>query len=232
MSINIGKRILVVDDEEPLRKFVGRNLAARGFRVETATNGLEALALFRTMPLDLIILDVMMPHMDGFETCRRIRHTSIIPIIILTALGEESDKVNALNMGADDCLTKPFGVQELLARVHANLRRSSWAHQGRADEVLHYRDLSLDPESLAVICRGEVVKLTQTELKLLHMFMQNAGKILPHRTILGQVWGEAYGNEPEYLRVYVGRLRRKLEQNPSRPEYFVTEHGIGYRFGQ
>jgi len=227
-------RILVVDDEKPLRDFIGRNLAARGFTILYAANGLEALAIFNTESLDLIIMDVMMPHMDGLETSRRIRQSSTVPIIILTALDEESDKVAALDIGADDYLTKPFGVDELLARVRAVLRRASW-HSSQATiarEVMRYGDLELDSEAQSVICRGERLKLTRTEYALLHYFMRNAGKALPHRTILQNVWGPEYGGEAEYLRVYIGRLRRKIETDSANPQYLQTDYGIGYRFGE
>ncbi len=228
----ITKKILVVDDEKPLRDFISRNLAARGFQVFDAANGLEALAIFNTESLDLIILDVMMPHMDGLEACRRIRQSSIVPIIILTALGEESDKVAALDMGADDYLTKPFGVEELLARVRAVMRRSKWQTAVAPREVMRYGEIELNPAALTAICRGQPLKLTRTEFDLLQFFMRHAGKALPHRFILQQVWGAEYGDEAEYLRVYIGRLRRKIERDPSQPVYLQTEYGIGYRFGE
>jgi len=228
-----GKQVLVVDDEQALRNFVARNLEARGAQVFMATNGLEALAVFDAEPLDLIVLDIMMPQMDGLETCRRIRLRSVTPIIILTALGEETDKVKALDQGADDVLTKPFGVEELLARVRALLRRTGWATSDNTQRsVLHYRDLVLDPAQATATCRNEVLRLTKTEYNLLEYFMRQVGRTLPHRTILRQVWGDEYGGEAEYLRVYVGRLRRKIEADPANPEYFFTEHGMGYRFGR
>ncbi|UCC54234.1 MAG: response regulator transcription factor, partial [Anaerolineaceae bacterium] len=216
-----------------LREFIGRNLAARGFHVYYASSGLEALALFNTESLDLIIMDVMMPHMDGLETSRRIRQSSTVPIIVLTALDEESDKVMALDMGVDDYLTKPFGVDELLARVRAVLRRSSWssAPASSAREILRYGEIELNSEAQTAVCRGQRLKLTRTEFDLLHYFMRNIGKALPHRAILQNVWGPEYGGEAEYLRVYIGRLRRKIEKDPSNPIYLQTEYGIGYRFG-
>lgn len=226
------KKILVVDDEKTLREFVSRNLAARGFQVFSAANGLEALAIFQSRSLDLIILDLMMPHMDGLETCRRIRQASTVPIIVLTALGEEADKVAAFDEGADDYLTKPFGVAELLARVRAVLRRVGWEMAVSHREVLRYDDIELDAEAIAVRCRGEQLNLTRTEFNLLHYFMRHIGKALPHRLILQHVWGAEYGDEAEYLRVYIGRLRRKLEKDPANPEYLQTEYGIGYRFGR
>ena len=225
-------KILVVDDEKPIREFVSRNLSARGFTVFTAANGLEALAIFNTENLDLIILDVMMPHMNGLETTRRIRQSSTVPILILTALGEETDKVAALDQGADDYLTKPFGVEELLARVRAILRRIQWQDKPAHRDVLRYRDLELHPEALTTYLHGEPLKLTRTEFDLLQFFMRHVGKALPHRHILQHVWGSEYGNEAEYLRVYIGRLRRKIELDPSKPEYLLTEYGIGYRFGR
>lgn len=225
-------KILVVEDEKPLREFISRNLTARGFHVSTASNGLEALAIFNTETLDLIILDIMMPHMDGLETCRRIRQTSTIPIIVLTALGEESDKVAALDQGADDYLTKPFGIEELLARVRAVMRRINWEGSlKQTREVLRYGEIELDEQANSVHCRGERLKLTRTEFDLLHYFMKNVGKALPHRIILQAVWGPEYGDEAEYLRVYLGRLRRKIEIDPATPQYLKTEYGIGYRFG-
>lgn len=228
----MNKKILVVDDEKPLRDFVGRNLTARGFDVKTASNGLEALAIFKTHELDLIVLDVMMPDLDGLETCRRIRQSSVIPIIILTAMGEESDRVRALDAGADDCLTKPFGVEELLARVRAALRRMEWFEKTAAPtEKLQYNELTLDPDGMSVTVRNAPISLTQTEYKLLYYFMQNIGKVLPHDMILKNVWGDMYGNEAEYLRVYCGRLRRKIEHDPANPFYLHTEYGVGYRFG-
>ncbi len=226
-----AKKILVVDDERPLREFVSRNLAVRGFQVFTAANGLEALAIFNTEHLDLIIMDIMMPHMDGLEASRRIRLQSTVPIIVLTALDEEADKVSALDMGVDDYLTKPFGVDELLARVRAVLRRVAWDASSAPRAVLRYRDLEVDTEAMTVACRGTTVRLTRTEFALLHFFMQNVGKALPHRLLLQEVWGPEYGTEAEYLRVYIGRLRRKIERDPASPEYLITEYGVGYRFG-
>jgi two-component system KDP operon response regulator KdpE len=226
-----AKKILVVDDEKTLREFVSRNLAARGFQVFSAANGLEALAIFQSESLDLIILDLMMPHMDGLETCKRIRQASTVPIIVLTALGEEADKVAAFDQGADDYLTKPFGVAELLARVRAVLRRVGWVTAVSPRGVLRYGDIELDADAITVQCRGEKLNLTRTEFNLLHYFMRHIGKVLPHRLILQHVWGAEYGDEAEYLRVYIGRLRRKLEKDPTNPEYLQTEYGIGYRFG-
>jgi len=222
--------VLVVDDEKPLRDFVKRNLEVRNYNVITASNGLEALAIFHTNNIDLVILDIMMPRMDGLEAIRRIRQSSLVPIIVLSALGEESDKVKALNLGADDYLNKPFGVGELLARVQAVIRRARWADSPTRQGRLVRGDISVDLERHETLVRGQLVDLTPTEFNLLVYMMEHAGKVLPHQTILQHVWGPEYGPEHEYLRVYIGRLRQKIEQDPSNPRCLLTERGIGYSF--
>ncbi len=226
--------VLVVDDEKSLRDFVRRNLEIRGYDVFTAANGLEALAHFNAENIGLVVLDLMMPHMDGLETIRRIRQNSLVPIVILSALGQEEDKINALNLGADDYLTKPFGVGELLARVQAVLRRSQWKGQtltqSNQSNRLVYGELVVDPERHEVTRNGDLIELTPTEFALLFYLMENAGKALPHRTILQKIWGSEYGQENEYLRVYIGRLRQKLELDPTKPQYLLTIRGIGYSF--
>ncbi len=222
--------VLVVDDEKALCDFVRRNLEVRGYKVLTATNGLEALALFQREKVDLVILDIMMPHLDGLETTRRIRQTSITPIIILTALGEEADKVRAFDYGADDYLTKPFGVGELLGRIKAVLRRAHWSEPSEPEERIVRGEIFVDLTRHEVMVRNRVLDLTPTEFNLLVYLMRNAGKVLPHRTILQHVWGPEYGDEAEYLRVYIGRLRQKIEADPLAPRYLLTERGIGYRF--
>lgn len=227
------KLVLVVDDEVALRDFVRRNLEIRGFQVVTAANGLEALALFNSHPVDLAILDLMMPHMSGLETIQRMRQESLLPIIVLSALGEESDKVKALNLGADDYLTKPFGVGELLARVSAVMRRTQWVKPTQAaDDVarLVRGELTADLARHEITLNGSALELTPTEFNLLVYFMENSEKVLPHRAILQHVWGPEYGQEAEYLRVYIGRLRQKIEADPSNPRYLLTERGIGYCF--
>lgn len=223
-------RVLVVDDEKPLRDFVRRNLEVRGHKVLTASNGLEALAISRNEHLQLIIMDIMMPHMDGLEATRRIRQDSHVPIIILTAMGEEADKVRAFDLGADDYLTKPFGVGELLGRVKAVLRRADWSETPSPEERLVQGEIEVDLERHRVSVRGEMIDITPTEFNLLVYLMRNAGKVLHHRGILQHVWGAEYGDESEYLRVYVGKLRQKIEADPLKPQYLHTEHGIGYRF--
>ena len=222
--------VLVVDDEQALRDFIRKNLEARGFSVHTAANGLEALAVFNTQALDLIILDVMMPHMDGLETTRRIRLQALTPIIILTALSEEKDKVAALDLGADDYLTKPFGVEELLARVRAVLRRARPQPAPTASGLLRAGELTLDAAAHLVTLRGEAIRFTPTEYELLHYLMRHAGKVITHRELLQRVWGAEYGDEAEYLRVYIRRLRQKIEADPLNPRHLLTEHGVGYRF--
>jgi len=185
--------ILVVDDEKPLRDFVRRNLEVRGFHAPTASNGLEALAIFSTQNVDLVILDVMMPRMDGLETIRRIRQSSLVPIIVLSALGEEADKIRALNLGADDYLTKPFGVGELLARVQAVLRRARWAEPPTREGRIMRGDIVADLERHEVTVRGKQVELTPTEFNLLVYLMEHSGKVISHQTILQHVWGPEYG---------------------------------------
>jgi two-component system KDP operon response regulator KdpE len=225
-----GINVLVVDDEKSLRDFIQRNLEIRGYKVKTAGNGLEALAIFKSEFIDLVILDVMMPNMDGLETIKRIREKSTVPVIVLSALGEEQDKVRALNMGADDYLSKPFGVKELLARVKAVQRRTQWGQSIKNEERLVYNDINLDVEGHTLEVKGKQIELTPTEFNLLMLMMRNAGKVLAHEMILQNVWGPEYGQESEYLRVYIGRLRQKIEPDPSNPVYIHTEHGIGYQF--
>jgi two-component system KDP operon response regulator KdpE len=171
-----------------------------------------------------------MPQMDGLEVCRRVRERSATPIIVLTALDTESDKVAALDLGADDYLTKPFGVEELLARVRAVLRRSRWESVPPMSGIKRYGDLEIDFPCHVVRLRGAEVRLTPTEFGLLEQLVTNAGKVLTHRMLLQKVWGPEYGAEAEYLRVYINRLRQKLETDPAKPHLFVTEPGIGYRF--
>lgn len=226
MNINV----LVVDDEKSLREFVRRNLEVRGYKVACASNGLEALAIFKNEPVHLVIMDIMMPHMDGLEATRRIREESHVPIIILTAMGEEADKVRAFDLGADDYLTKPFGVGELLGRVKAVLRRADWGGTVSGGGRIARGEVEVDIEKHQVKVRGSVVELTPTEFNLLVYLMKNAGKTLSHRVILQNVWGPEYNHEAEYLRVYMGHLRQKIERDPLHPLYLQTEHGVGYRF--
>jgi two-component system KDP operon response regulator KdpE len=225
------RSILVAEDEAALRAFVCRNLRARGFTVLEAANGLEACALWETEQPDLLILDVMMPRMDGLEVCRRVREHSTVPIVVLTALDAESDKVAALDLGADDYLTKPFGVDELLARVRAALRRSQWtaAAPPSAGRV-RFDQVEVDLDGRTVWKAGQELHVTPTEFALLEQLVTNPGKVLPYRMLLQRVWGPEYGDETEYLRVFMGRLRRKLEPDPASPRYLLTAPRTGYRF--
>jgi two-component system KDP operon response regulator KdpE len=222
--------VLVVDDEKSLRDFVRKNLEVRNYKVLIASNGLEALALFNTERIDLVILDIMMPHLDGLETTRRIRQSSIVPILVLTALGEEADKIRAFDYGADDYLTKPFGVGELLGRIKAVLRRARWSEPSTLEERIVRGEICADLARHEVTVRDKLLELTPTEFNLLVFLMRNTGKVLPHRAILQHVWGPEYGEEAEYLRVYIGRLRQKIEVDPLHPVYLFTERGVGYRF--
>lgn len=222
--------VLVVDDEKTICEFIRRNLAVRCFTVVTASNGAEAISVFNAQDIDLVILDIMMPGVDGLEVTRRIRQSSMIPIIILTALDGERDKIRAFDLGADDYLTKPFGVGELLARVKAVLRRAQWTEPPTRQGRLIHGEIEINLERHEVTVAGKIVKLTPTEFNLLVYLMDHAGMALPHDAILKNVWGPEYGEETEYLRVYIGHLRQKIEKDPTNPRYLLTERGIGYRF--
>ncbi len=225
-----GKRILIAEDEVTLRDFIVRNLQIRGFKVLEANNGLEALAIWEREEPHLLILDVMMPRMDGLEVCKRVRSHSTVPIIVLTALDAESDKVTALDLGADDYLTKPFGVEELLARIRAVLRRTQGEQVAQSEGFAHFGDIEVDLAGHIVRLRGAEVRLSPIEFALLKELVTHVGKVVTHRMLLQSVWGPAYGNEAEYLRVYINRLRQKLELEPGTPKYLLTEPGVGYRF--
>ncbi len=222
--------VLVVDDDAPMREFVARNLQARDFDVTQAATGLEALALIRQSPPDLVILDIMMPHLDGYETCIRLRRFSEVPVVVLTAMGDERDIVHALDCGADDCLTKPFGVEELLARVRSVLRRSQARDVPGPSTVIEHRDLRIELDAHRVWLRGEPLPLTPTEFGVLRHYATNLNKTVPHNMVLGAVWGDDYHTETHYVRIYVSRLRNKIERD-GEPPYFATEHGLGYRLG-
>lgn len=224
------KRILIAEDEEVLRDFVSRNLRARGFDVLEASNGLEAMAQWERESPHLLILDIMMPRMDGLEVCQRVREHSPVPIIVLTALDAERDKVAALDLGADDYLTKPFGVEELLARVRAVLRRTHAEPILTTSGIKQFDDLHIDLQGHVVRLKGAEVRLSPLEFSLLTQLVTNEGKVLTHRMLLQSIWGPEYGGEAEYLRVYVNRLRNKLEPDPANPRYLLTEPGVGYRF--
>ncbi len=222
-------KILVVDDEPATLKYVGTNLRARGYDVFTASDGLQGIEVAQHTTLDLVLLDLMMPGMDGFQVCQKLREWSEVPIVILSARGQERDKVRALDIGADDYLTKPFGVEELLARVRAVLRRSQAASQG-SNQTMEMGRIVVDFDGRRVTANGEPVHLTPTEFNLLAHLVRNAGKVLSHRAILQTVWGPEYGQENDYLWAYVRRLRRKIEPDPENPVYLITEAGVGYSF--
>lgn len=231
---DVQDTILIVDDNNHIVDFIQRNLDARGFKTITARDGVEALQKFFHNDVDLVILDLLMPRMDGLEVIRQIRAESITPIIVLSAMGEENSKIQALDLGADDYLTKPFGVGELLARVRAVLRRARYyqteSSSSEEKTVLSCGPVTLHRDRHEVFVDGEEVELTPTEFNLLEYLMKNEGKVLTHREILKHVWGPEYGQESEYLRVYIGRLRQKIEKDPNKPKLLHTERGIGYSF--
>jgi len=220
--------ILVADDEPKIRMFIRANLEARGYDVHLAQDGMEAIELAERVLPDVIVLDVNMPRMDGVEACRRIREWADMPIIILSVRGDERDKVKALDEGADDYVTKPFGMEELLARIRVALRRSTASVA--AAPLFRARDLEVDFSKRVVKHRGRELKLTGTEYELLKYLVSNAGKVLTHGELLHNVWGPEYGDEREYLRVFIGQLRRKIEDDPANPQYILTEPRVGYRF--
>jgi len=220
-------KILVVDDEPQIRRVLRTTLTSNGYSVEEAKTGDEALDLIRANRPDLILLDVNMPGRSGLETCREIRLTSDIPIIMLTVRNSERDKVQALDAGADDYVVKPFGSEELLARIRAALRRAAPAE---ALPPFVSADLKIDFEKRSVTVRGEPVRLTPKEFELLHHLVANQGKALGHRRLLQAVWGPDYGEETEYLRVFINQLRKKIEPDPRHPRYIHTEPWVGYRF--
>ena len=223
-----GARILVVDDEPQICHSLQTNLEKRNYDVTTAASGEEALeAIVRQKP-DVVIVDLVLPAMDGIELTRRIRERSPIPIIVLSAIGDERKKVEALECGADDYVTKPFGMDELAARVKSALRRTIML--SGTEPVFKSGGLSVNFERREVQVEGKSVKLTPTEFDLLKYMIQYIGKVLTHRTLLTAIWGEAYADQAQYLRVFIGQLRKKLERNTARPKYILTDPGVGYRF--
>src|SRR6478672_5258207 len=221
-------RVLVVDDEPQITRVLKTVLTSQGFDVRTAPEGESALVNFREWSPELVITDLYMPHMDGVELCRRIREVSTVPIIVLSVKGEDKTKVEALDSGADDYVTKPFSMDELMARIRAALRRRPNA---AVDEpVVETDDFRIDLAAKQVTIAGEAVRLTPTEWNVLEVLVRNQGKLVSQRKLLKDVWGPQYETETEYLRVYLAALRRKLEPVPSQPRYFITEPGMGYRF--
>ena len=219
-------RVLIVDDERAIRRFLNAALTVHGYDVFEATTGEDALAAAFTRRPDLIILDLGLPGIDGIEVTQRLREWSQVPILVLSVREWEGDKVNALDAGADDYLTKPFGIGELLARMRVALRRAT---QPQAMPLFRVGDLAVDLARRSVTFAGEEIALTPTEYDLLRVLVQNAGKVLTHNHLLRQVWGSGYGGELHLLRVNVSNLRRKIEPIPGRPRYIVTEPGVGYR---
>jgi two-component system KDP operon response regulator KdpE len=218
-------RVLVVDDEPQILRALQTSMRGAGYDVDTAATGKQALTQAAVRPPDAVILDLVLPDMLGTEVCRELRAWTTVPIIVLSAVGDESEKVAALDAGADDYVTKPFGVDELLARLRAALRRA----EPSTEPVLELGDLRLDLEAREVTLAGTRVQLTPHEYELLRLLARNEGKLLTHQAILREVWGEAYAGESHYLHVYVSQLRRKLEPDPARPRTILTEPGVGYR---
>jgi len=224
--------ILVVDDEERMARFIRLNLEHDGFHVIEAYNGLDAIQQIREKMPDLVLLDVMLPDMDGFEVLKMVREVSPIPVIMLTAKGEEDDRVRGLELGADDYITKPFSPREMVSRIRAVLRRNEAASVTVQTHGLIQVDdhLKLDFSRREVWVAGELIKLRPTEYRLLYHLVQNAGWVMTYDQLLSKVWGYEYRDEPHYVRLYINYLRQKLEEDPANPKYILTERGVGYRF--
>jgi DNA-binding response OmpR family regulator len=225
-----NRRILVVDDEERMVRFIRLNLEHDGFQVAEAFRGAQAIQRLRdTMP-DLVLLDVMLPDIDGFEVLKMIREISSVPVIMLTAKGEEDDRVRGLELGADDYITKPFSPREMVSRVRAVLRRVA-QETGGIHGLIEVDDrLKIDFDRREIWVDGKLVKLRPTEYRLLYHLVQNAGWVVTHDQLLAKVWGYEYRDEPHYVRLYINYLRQKLEEDPANPKYILTERGVGYRF--
>jgi two-component system KDP operon response regulator KdpE len=223
------RHILVVDDEPQITRVLRTSLSTQGYDIRVANDGETALEICKDWSPDLVITDLMMPQMDGVELCRRLRSKSQVPIIVLSVKGEERTKVHALDAGADDYVTKPFGVQELLARVRANLRRIPDSPAENTG-VFEAGDFRVDLDAHLVTVRGDEVKLTPKEFDLIAYFVRHPGRIITHRALLAAVWGGNAVEQPEYLRVFIGQLRKKIEPDPSKARYIITEPWIGYRF--
>lgn len=222
--------ILVVDDEKRMVRFIRLNLEQDGFNVISAYNGSEALEQVRRQLPNLVLLDVMMPDIDGFEVLRKIRLASSVPVIMLTAKGEEDDRIKGLELGADDYITKPFSPRELVSRVKAVLRRTEILG-GDESSIIEVDDwLQMDFNRRKIWVGGELIQLRPTEYRLLYHLVQNAGWVVTHDQILTKVWGYEYQDEPHYVRLYINYLRKKIEKDPANPEYILTERGVGYRF--
>lgn len=221
--------VLVVEDEPQMAKFLRASLSAENYRVVEARSGAEALSLARSHNPDVVLLDLGLPDMDGMDVTAQLREWSDVPILVISARGREDDKVRALDAGADDYLTKPFGVSELMARIRVARRRKERTALGRVDPVITVGELSIDLDKRVVSSSGKEVHLTPNEYKLFAVLMKNAGKVLTHRQLLKDVWGPSYASQTQYLRVYMAQLRHKLERDAARPRHLVTEPGVGYR---
>jgi len=222
--------VLVVDDEQRIVTFVRMNLELEGCRVISASNGREALERVRDDLPDIVLLDIMMPGMDGFEVLRRLRQFSAVPVIVLTAKDEEDDRIRGLELGADDYVGKPFGHRELVSRIRAVLRRHATPPPMTQTQLKIDDRLTVDFAKHEVLVDGKPVSLRPTEYRLLYHLIQNAGWVMPHDVLLTKVWGPEYRDESHYLRLYVTYLRQKIEEDPANPRYILTERGVGYRF--
>ncbi len=230
MDSGENRLILVVDDEPRMARFVQMNLELEGYQVSTAGNGIEAIDKVREQIPDLVILDIMMPEMDGYETLEHIRQISSVPVIMLTVKAEEEDKVRGLELGADDYVTKPFSPRELTSRVKAALRRAEMPAPLQKTLTVIDEDLAVDFARRVVLVRGEPVRLRPTEYRLLYHLVNNAGWVMTHETLLSKVWGYEYRDDTQLLRLYITYLRQKIEPDPSNPKYIFNERGVGYRF--
>jgi two-component system KDP operon response regulator KdpE len=226
--------ILVIEDDPPIRRFLRASLAGHDFEVEEASTGTEALMLATQRPPDLVILDLGLPDLDGLEIIRRLREWSRVPIVIVSARGQEKDKVAALDAGADDYLTKPFGVGELLARMRVALRHAATLAAGKQEDAARFAvgELAVDLAARRVFVGQKEIHLTPIEYRLLTTLARHAGKVLTHRFLLQEVWGPPYVEQTHYLRIFMANLRRKIEADPARPRYFLTEQGVGYRLAE
>jgi len=224
-----GKTVLVVDDESRMVEFIAMNLELEGFHVVRAANGSGALEKATKEHPDLVLLDIMMPDMDGFETLQELREISSVPVIFLTAKSEEVDRIKGLDLGADDYITKPFSPKELVSRIRAVLRRTEPAAV-TSSEIVVDDELRVNFNQRKVIVRGQEVRLRPTEYRLLYQLVTNAGKLLTHEVLLSRVWGAEYRDEDQYVRLYITYLRQKIEKDPKNPRYILSERGLGYRF--
>jgi two-component system, OmpR family, KDP operon response regulator KdpE len=228
MTMENKKRVLVVDDEQEITLVLRSGLAKHGYDVRVAGEGEAALELFRAWPPDLVVTDLSMPNMNGLRLCKELREISAVPIIVLSVKGDEATKVEALDLGADDYVTKPFGMGELLARVRATLRRSPEASEEQ--RVIEEGDFRVDLDTRDVVVAGKEMRLSPKEFDLLIYLIRHSGKVLTHRTLLANIWGGDYTDQTEYLRVFIRHLRKKIEPDPAKPRYILTEPWVGYRF--